>query len=247
MSAFSTWFRRYRPAPGARRLFVCFPHAGGSAAFYRPWAEALGTGAEVLAAQYPGRQDRMDDPFPADLDSLAAEIAAALAPALGRPLTLFGHSLGAAVAHEVARLLPGEVGRLVVSGRPGPGRTRRTATHLLPGPELWDAACRLGGTPPELAALPELRDLALPALRADYRLSETHRPRPGPPLHCPVLACLGDRDPEVTPAEAHDWARVTDAGFRLRVFPGGHFYLVRGRDALLREIARCPLAARAAR
>ena len=98
-----TWIRGFHPgADGAPRL-VCFPHAGGSATFYFPLSRALAPSMEVLAVQYPGRQDRRAEPCIDSIDGLADEIVDALRPLTDRPMALFGHSMGAVLAYETAR------------------------------------------------------------------------------------------------------------------------------------------------
>nr|WP_258545603.1 thioesterase domain-containing protein [Micromonospora provocatoris] len=83
----------------------------------------------------------------------------------------------------------------------------------------------------------------LPGLRADFAVNETYRQLPGPPLRCPVSAFTGDADPEVDVVEMRSWAEVTSAGFSLRVFSGGHFYLA-GPPAELAEALLADLAVR---
>jgi surfactin synthase thioesterase subunit len=83
----------------------------------------------------------------------------------------------------------------------------------------------LGGTDASLLRDPELLKLFLPALRADYSVLGAYRRAEGGPLSCPIIAMVGDQDPQVSPAEAEEWAAETNAGFELRVYPGGHFYL----------------------
>lgn len=238
----AVWLRRLRPAAAPWVRLVCFPHAGGSASFFRPWRAALPADVELHAVQYPGRLDRIADPCVDDMDELADAVARAVTPLLDHPVALFGHSLGGSVAYEVARRLPALAGRgparLFVSGRPAPDRQRCSRTYLADDDVLWDELRRLGGASPEVIESPELREAFLPALRNDYRLGETYRARPGPPLSCPVSAVLGDRDTEVDPDEAGAWAGFTGAGFTLRVYPGGHFYLSPPRADLIDEIVR---------
>jgi pyochelin biosynthesis protein PchC len=226
---FGTWLRSYLARPAAGMRLVCFPHAGGSARFFRSWAAALPPVVALLAVQYPGREDRIRESCVTRLDELAAQVTDALGTVRDRPLVLFGHSLGAAVAYEVARRLdatgPGPAA-LVVSGRPAPGREHPASLHRQGEEALWQDVRRLAGTSSLVLDDPRLRGVLLPALRGDYQLSETYRPAPGPPLRCPVIACLGDRDPEVSVAEARDWGEVTTGGFSLQVFAGDHFYLV---------------------
>ena len=60
----SLWCRQYHPVSDAAMRLVCFPHAGGSASYYFPVSAALsGAQIDVVAIQYPGRQDRRTEPL----------------------------------------------------------------------------------------------------------------------------------------------------------------------------------------
>ncbi|GAB3935002.1 pyochelin biosynthesis editing thioesterase PchC [Micromonospora vulcania] len=208
-----TWLRCPRPLRWPALRLICFPHAGGNAAFYRSWAGQVPDDVEVHGVQYPGRMDRAADPFAPDLPTLAEQVTEAVrALPADAPVVLFGHSLGASVAYETARRLNGPgsgLRALVVSGRPGPDRLRATSVHLADDDTLWAETGRLGGTGREALEHEGVRAIALPVLRADYRIAETYQPQPPVPLRVPVLACIGADDPEVTPQEAGDWAHRT--------------------------------------
>lgn len=45
-------------------------------------------------------------------------------------------------------------------------------------------------------------------------------------MSCPVTVLTGDSDPKTTLDEARAWAGHTSGPFDLRVFSGGHFFLV---------------------
>ncbi|MFF0885079.1 thioesterase II family protein [Streptomyces sp. NPDC003456] len=247
----SPWFRNYRPAPDAPVRLVCLPHAGGSASFYFPVARALSPRVEVLAVQYPGRQDRRTEPAVADLHTLADRIAGALGPCTDRPYALFGHSMGAVLGFEVARRLeaagngPAE---LFVSGRRAPGVDRTDEWHPESDEEVVAEIRKLNGTGDALLDDAETLQMILPALRSDYRAVRGYRYRPGPALDCPVTAFTGDRDPRAGVDEVAAWANHTRSGFALRVLPGGHFFLVDQQaevlgtveDRLLRTAAVTP-------
>jgi pyochelin biosynthetic protein PchC len=221
---------------------VCFPHAGGTAAGYRGWATGLPGRIEVAAVEYPGRAGRFTEPACTDMAALADAIAGALIPLADRPYALFGHSMGAVIAYEVALRLarrgaPGPA-CLMVSGH-GPPRDARDA----PGPAgeeaLLDEMARYGGTPPELLRHPQMRALLLDRMAADYRLIEAYRPDPAAgPLACPVSAMIGAGDETLTAGRAAGWAAVTSGPFDLTVFPGGHFYLIPEERAVLDAVAR---------
>src|SRR6185437_11668624 len=102
------WLPTVRPWSRAAVRLVCFPYAGGGASMYRDWAGAMGDSIEVWPIQLPGREARFCEPAFTRLAPLVEGLADAVGPHLDRPFALFGHSLGALVAFELARLLHGE-------------------------------------------------------------------------------------------------------------------------------------------
>lgn len=223
------WFRCFRDRPLATHRLLCLPHAGGAASAFRGWPGGLPPAVHHLAVQYPGRADRLAEAPIHRMDALVDGILAGLGALPGLPLTLFGHSMGASVAHELALALERRgrpVEHLIVSGRPAPTAQRPGVVHLRGDDALIEDIRGLGGTNTELLDNPEARSLVLPALRADYRLIETYRPTGGRPLTCPVTAFVGDRDTEVGVAAAAAWAEVTEGDFHHVVLPGDHMSVI---------------------
>lgn len=249
----SEWLRGYDERPDAEVRVVCFPHAGGSAAFYRPWHQGLPSRVELHAVQYPGRGERRTAPPVGDVRTMAGHIVDDLAPLLDRPLALFGHSMGAFIAYEAARILD-ERGappvHLFVSGQtapeaPGDAPTGTVQPNSRPDAGIADAEDeelvrhleRLGGTEAELLADPEMREIFLPYIRNDFRMLHSYRPTVGPPLTTPITALTGAEDPVATPALAAEWRDVTSSHFALEVFPGGHFFPLSEQAAVLDLVA----------
>lgn len=247
-SAQGTWLRSYHPTPEGRPRLVCFPHAGGSASFFFAFAKALAPSVEVLAVQYPGRQDRRHEPCVDDLARLADEIAEIMPGWADRPPAFFGHSMGATLAFEVALRLgerPDAVGpsRLFVSGRRAPGRHRTETVHLRDDAGLIDELLLLNGTEPGVLLDDDVLRMVLPSLRADYRAIERHVVRPGARVDCPITVLVGDADPKVTVDEARAWREHTTVGSTdVSLFPGGHFYLNEHRQAVVDLITAALLA-----
>lgn len=239
------WLRGYHAGePGAPRL-LCLPHAGGSASFYFPLSRRLAPGAEMLAVQYPGRQDRHREPPIADIGDLADRIVAALPAGGGRPLALFGHSMGAVVAFEVARRLAagpaGPPAVLIVSGRRAPSRQVAEMVHQLDDAGVLGELKKLSGTDARVLGDEELLRMILPAIRADYRaLARYVAAWDAAPdeagVSCPIVALTGDRDPVAPVADVLAWAGHTTGPFESKVFPGGHFYLADQQEEVTRTI-----------
>ncbi|MEU5418578.1 thioesterase II family protein [Streptomyces sp. NPDC001407] len=223
------WIRSFHPAPQAPVRLLCLPHAGGSASAYFALSRELAPRVEVLAVQYPGRQDRRDEPLLDSIEALRDGVAEALTPWLDRPVALFGHSMGAVVAYELARLLCQDAGvpltHLFVSGRGDPAGELGLPLDELDDRAMITALDDLGGTDTRFLGDEEMLRLVAPAIRSDYRAVRTYRHTPGPRLTCPVTALVGDADGMVPVGEAAKWRAYTSADFRLEVFRGGHFYL----------------------
>ncbi len=236
MTRADRWLRRYFPAPHTVSRLICFPHAGGSASFYRPLAGALAADTEVLIAQYPGRQERRSEPGLTDIGVLADRLFEAITSLPERTTVLFGHSMGALVGFEVAsRLQAAGLGAeaFVVSGRRAPSRHRDEQVHRYSQAALLAELRLLSGTEMGILDDDEIVEMILPALRTDYEALETYRYHQKPPLAAPILALIGDRDPRVDIDEVDDWARHTSGGFERRVFPGGHFFLTAHQEAVV--------------
>jgi surfactin synthase thioesterase subunit len=230
------WFRRYHPSPTATARLVCFPHAGGSAPFYLPVATALSPDVDVIAIQYPGRQERRAEQPLTDVDTFAERIHDLLLRQPPLPVTFFGHSLGATIAFEtVCRLEAGggEVAHLFASGRRAPSAHREASdVHLRDDDGILAEVRRLNGTVTSVLGDQELMRAALPSLRADYQAAETYRCAPEATIDCPVTVLTGDSDTETTLPEAHAWERHTTSTCTVRMFPGGHFFITAHVNAI---------------
>ncbi len=240
----SRWLRSLRSRQTPRLRLVCFPHAGGAASFFRSWIPLVPDDVELLAARYPGREDRLLEVPAQRMEELVAPLADACAALVGSPLVLFGHSMGAAVAFEVAarlaRTTSGSVRpeALFVSGSSGPGMSRPRELSGASDEELIKDLVAMSNTNAQALANAELRELLLPAVRADYRLVEHYAAAvPEPLLDIPVVAYYGDRDDHVDENSVNAWSQVTRSTFAARSFPGGHFYLEHHAAPLVADLS----------
>ncbi|WP_327326561.1 alpha/beta fold hydrolase [Streptomyces sp. NBC_01210] len=239
------WLIRFRPSPQARTRLICLPHAGGSASFYFPMTRAVAPDTDVLAVQYPGRQDRRSEPCITDLGALADGIATALQPWLDLPTVLFGHSMGATLAFEVARRLERDPEftprRIVASGRRAPSAHRDETVHQRDDDGIIAEMRLLSGTDARILADEEFLRMAMPAIRGDYTAVETYRVEPGATVRAPITVLTGDTDVRTSAEEAEAWRRHTIGDFELHTFTGGHFFLTDHQEKIGRIVSGCLL------
>ncbi|MER6393338.1 thioesterase II family protein [Streptomyces sp. NPDC059382] len=232
------WFRRFGPASDSDTRLFCFPHAGGAASAYLALSQELTPEFDVLSVQYPGRQDRRMEPAVDDIGrlvtALADELAATSMPGPGprgddRPYAFFGHSMGAVLAYELTRELDRRglpaPERLFLSGRFAPTPLGSASDRLDTDEKVIAMIRTLGGTVGRVFDDPDLLEMVMPPLRADYKAIGSYAWRPGRPLDVPFTVLVGDRDPVVPVEDAAAWRVHTAAGSDVRILPGGHFYL----------------------
>jgi medium-chain acyl-[acyl-carrier-protein] hydrolase len=241
------WMTRrhlHAPAP-ARRLF-CFPYAGGSAAIYHAWPDALPSDVEVCAIQLPGRANRIAERPYAEMSTLVTAVTSAMLPWLDRPFALFGHSFGALVAFEVARAVRAQAQvvptHLFVSGRGAPHLPpSRTIDATTSDTAFINALRELNGTPPEVLNHPEVLQLLLRTVRADFQVVNSYGYTADRPLSCPITAFGGSDDEESQESRLAAWRTQTSGPFAHHVLRGDHFFIV-DRQAELLALLRAGLA-----
>jgi medium-chain acyl-[acyl-carrier-protein] hydrolase len=245
----SPWVLRKPVAGRIRARLICVPYAGVGASVFRLWQAGLPAGVELCAIQLPGRESRLREPALTRIDAMVDALMPEIVPLLDRPFALFGHSMGAVVATELAQRIAENTAvvprHLFVSGRRAP--------HI-PDPDpplsqLSDAEFvteinrRFGGIPAEVAADRELLALLLPCLRADIAALESHDPARPTRVACPLTVYGGTQDSRAPRRYLEAWRECAAASFKVRLFEGTHFYLTPRREELLADITETLTAA----
>jgi len=208
-------------------LFI-FPHAGGSAQYYVPFAKTFSTDIKRVAVQYPGQRGKQDFASFTSLPALADEVCKSISPGQDRdgPISFFGHSMGGLLAFEVARRFEAAgrpITALFVSACAAPGRVGYEDV-----PETDDgllaAVSTMTGASPEFMQNAEFAAAILPTLRGLKAIANYDCP-PEVTLSCPIYTFYGDDDKIATAEKVTPWSERTTAQFSVRAFNGHHFYL----------------------
>ena len=231
------WILGGTRAPRHRVQLACLPHAGGSASAYRGWLRSLESDVDVLPVQLPGRESRIHTPFATDLQALVHELAGVLARAQRGDLALFGHSMGALLAllicAELERIAV-PVRHLVVSGHPGrsrlPDDPRLTVDADADDETLMASLTAFDPGAPGRYGEAMLREVVLPVLRADLRLT-SGATVDDVMVTAPITAVAGVDDP-VVGLDLSAWGARTVSSFAAYRLRGGHFYLATAGTAL---------------
>lgn len=247
----SRWYVCPLPNPDSKARLFFFPYAGGGPPAFAAWLKQLPGFMEGHIAHYPGRGSRVREPAFKNLSDLVEGLFHGIQPLLNKPFAFFGHSLGGLVAFELAR-------QLCANGFPQPEILFVSACdaphlpdphlpiHVMPDAEFLKSLQALKGIPAEVASLPELMDLLLPTLRADFEAFETyHYASHGPMLNCPILALGGLDDPRVSRERLEGWAQHSNALFQAQYFPGDHFFIHTAMEAVIASVTAELSASRA--
>jgi surfactin synthase thioesterase subunit/acyl carrier protein len=266
------WLIAPRPNPNAKARLFCFPYAGGGVVSFRKWAQMLGEDIELVAVEAPGRGTRITETAVGDLDVYVRQLMPEMLEWLDRPSAFFGHCLGGLTMFATLRALPPQCGHFVkhafACGVRPPHLLRRRGVfedNLAYGVMLhheYDVAVppydqpddvfayivRQFDTPEadRMLAIPKLRRVLLPAIRAEFGMAYNYQYRPGDPFSFPISSFVGIADPWVSNEDSAGWAALTRATFTNHLREGSHFLMKDDQAYILRTIEK-ELATSAAR
>ncbi len=235
------WYVCSHANPEAQTRLFFFPYAGGGPSVFSRWLNDLPGDMEGYIAHYPGRGSRYQEPPIKRLTTLVERLYQAIQPLLDKPFAFFGHSLGGLVAFELIKNLRKnnfpQPTILFVSASDAPHLYDvHQPIHKLPDAEFLQTMKELNGISAELQNYPDMMNLLLPMLRADFEASESYDYVRSEPLNIPVVVFGGLDDPRVTRERLEGWALHTNASFKLQCYPGDHFFINTARESVIDSI-----------
>ncbi|WMV72858.1 thioesterase II family protein [Xenorhabdus griffiniae] len=212
-------------------LIFCLPHAGGGAHHYLGWSAHIDSNIEWIPLDYAGHFSRMNEPVYSTFEQAAHDLANdIIIRADGRPFALFGHSMGGALAYEIACLMSEqqftENLRCIIVSSTLPAHSRNPNMpryYELSDLDFIQHLVETGGMTSQLAKQTTLMETYLPLIRQDYRLYHQYQPAIRLPLTLPLYTLWGEQEEERN-QRMQDWANYSYAFAGSKTYPGDHFY-----------------------
>lgn len=210
----------------------CLPYAGAGATVFREWRAKFPDWINPVPLHLPARGIRQQMAPMHRWEPLIDLLMADVAPHLDRPFAIFGHSMGALIAVELAHAIRARLQQtpilLCASACEAPSRRQWNDSWLSCSREDLLAELEgLNGTLGDLLANEEFMDLVLPVIRADFHLCGTYRRRDRAPLASQLLVLAGRRDkPHLCDPELlRSWSSEVSGVCRTGILDGDHFFI----------------------
>ncbi|NXB85320.1 SAST synthase, partial [Vidua chalybeata] len=232
--------------PDAICRLICFPWAGSGTSQLAKWGRLFNDSIEVFCIRLPGRETRLEEPFPKDMTSAVNEIISVLLEELKeKPFAFFGHSFATYLSFAVALQLKEKYGlepvHLFMSGAHAPNSASFLAIKsLVPPDEIDDLLILmkiLGGN----SEFPSDEDSWTDTvLREDARILHTfsfEKTDMNSPFSCDITYFCGSDDKIF---DAKGWQELTSGNTSFYELPGDHFYLMKpsNQSFLIKHITR---------
>lgn len=223
-------FTTYPLSDNEHKKVFCFHHAGGTASVYRKWTlekEAV----NFICVELPGKGTRRREPFVSNFNDLLPSICECILNVCGdKPFSLFGHSMGAALAFYVANYLQEKYDvvpeKLIAAGRQAPqDEDPSEFKSFMDDNCLIQELEKYKATPREILENKELLQFILPEVRKDYKLNESliyH----GEQVRAPIYINSGTEDIGATQEIMKKWQAVTTQKIHEKTFVGDHFFVL---------------------
>jgi surfactin synthase thioesterase subunit len=208
---------------------VCVPHAGAGPSAFRDWESPMTFGKPIVAS-LPGREERFSEACLTSIDAAIADLLGQVQNTSVRslPFLIFGHSLGAVLGFELARILSVKQGfdlrGLIISGSPAPDASRTAKATGLQDEAFIERLFEFSGVRSAALEHPDLRGLLLPALRSDVELHESYLFDGRCCFDFPIVTIRGKNDSLVSRKAMKGWSKFTAFPIRHFEVSGGHMY-----------------------
>lgn len=236
----NNWFKFFEQKNKIDMRLFCFHYGGGSASIFKRWSKDLINEVELVAIQLPGREERFDEPLLDNIDVVINDLFLNFS-FYDKPFIFFGHSIGALIAFELARILRAKIQlqpqHLIASSAKAPQvPLKKTPIHKLDDIQFIEELRKYNGVPEYILQDNEIMSLFMPIMRADFRISETYIYHDQKPLDFPITALGGIGDNTFDLKDLAEWQKQTTNSFKQSILNGDHFFINASYDETIKII-----------
>jgi medium-chain acyl-[acyl-carrier-protein] hydrolase len=237
------WICHERIGSNSKINLICFPHAGGTAAYFARWGKFFSDKVSILPVQFPMREKRIREKMQHSVQDLAKVFVQENKGLFSEPFAFFGHCSGSIVAYEVASYVNEYYNlkpqHLFVSSAVSPEAFKVEQLSLLSREELLDYIVEWGYVAKELLEDDMMVDYFLPIVRKDFELQENYKCESIRKLSCPIVALNGKQDENMKSTEKiNHWSNFTENKFETASFNGTHFYIDENMESVCQFVEK---------
>lgn len=217
-------------------LLITLPFAGGNETSYERFRPYLPDGWDMMGVTQPGKGSRIREPLLTDIHAIVEDIFSQITEHIHKPYVLYGHSMGAMLAHLLVHRLVQQgmplPQHLFVSSFPAPSHHHDRHRGPMTDEQFIMHMKRLGGLPPALLNEPKLLRVFLPILRADIAAIDGYRYMQTAPYAVPITAIFGAQETALV-SSIRDWQQESTLPLRIQRFDGDHFFIFPQAEKLM--------------
>jgi polyketide synthase 12 len=245
LEVINKWFIHRQNEAKANNIKLFMVHSmGAGASMFSDFMVAPPNGTDVYAIQWPGRENRIDEPIFTDLNLMLNDLEDAILPLLedNSPFALYGHSFGGIVAFELARRLRFKHGKIPMhffcSATMAPQITLTWKNR-----DVMKASTISSNSEQKLLGLMSYIDdldfvkTILPGMRRDMPLLVGYEYQEEEAFDIPFTVFSAMEDEVTLPEEMKPWEVHTTNTFRQELVHGDHWFVSRNKDFIREQIS----------
>jgi len=234
------YFKEKRAGHTHKLRLFCFPYAGGNSSIYKDWDKELNKDISLVTVHLKGRMERMAEEPINDMHKLVDELYLNIQDFLDEPFAFFGHSLGGLIAFALLAKIEKERGKtakvIFASASKAPHIYAQNKILDYSDEHLTKKIKDYGNTPDYVLESPELMEMILPTIRADYQVLDSYDTCQAEPLKSKLVIfnCEDDVKKEIS----LEWKKCYQNECIYRSFEEGHFFINAQREKTITEVNR---------
>lgn len=209
------------------QLFM-LPFGGGNETSYAKFEPYLDPAIQMINGEAPGKGRRIKEPLLKNLYLIAEEYYKQFKPQIREPYAIYGHSMGAYLAHLITQRIQEDKlplpKHLFLTSKIAPSRNYNKKRSLMTNDEFVAHLKELKGMPEAVLNNEELLQIFLPVIRSDFDAIDTYKYIPQQPYPVDMTVICGTRE-DVPDDQLTDWKKETSGNFRFERWEGDHFWI----------------------